>query len=78
MAGQQIGQPEQQRAALQRRHRAPGVKRLAGAGHRPIRLPDIRRRYLGNRFAGGGVYHRQRRSVAGQSLSGNKLPVRLA
>jgi hypothetical protein len=78
MAGQQIGQPEQQRAALQGRHRAPAIKRLAGAGHRQIRLPDIRRRHFGNRFAGGGVYHRQRRSVAGQSLSGNKLPVRLA
>ncbi len=68
VAGQKIGQPEQQRAALRvSASRARSQTRLALAIAK-LRLPDIRRRHFGNRFASGGVYHRQRRSVAGHSL----------
>ena len=78
MLSQGIRQLQQQGSARQRRHFAPLIKRLAGTLYRAIRLVAIRRGDLGDRPPGGRVDHRKRRAAARLSLTGDKLPVRLA
>ena len=78
MLCQRVRQLQQQRAARQRRHLAPLTKRLAGALHSALRLVTIRRGDLGNRLPGRRVDPRERRAAARLTLTGNKLPVRLA
>ena len=78
MLSQGIRQLQQQGSARQRRHFAPLTKRLAGALYRAVRLVAIRRGDLGDRPPGGRVDHRKRRAAARLSLTGDKLPVRLA